>query len=61
MPSISHSPDEQVAVRNQLGAIFVSLELSQSSWLVTSLSPERGERMSRHKIRCGDSAALLAH
>ena len=61
MPSISHSPDERVAVRNQLGAIFVSLELSQSSWLVTSLSPERGERMSRHQVRRGDSGALLAH
>jgi hypothetical protein len=33
----------------QLNAIFVSLELSRSTWLVTSLSPGRGERISRHQ------------
>jgi transposase len=31
------------AIRTHLGAIFVSLELSKSTWLVTSLLPGGGE------------------
>ena len=42
------------AIRTDLGAIFVSLELSRSTWLVTSLSPGNGEKMSRHSVRGGD-------
>jgi hypothetical protein len=34
------------AVHTDLGAMFVSLELSRSSWLITSLSPGGGEKMS---------------
>jgi transposase len=49
----------QAAVLVNLAAIFVSLELSRSTWLVTSLSPGRGERMSRHSVRGGDVAGLL--
>jgi transposase len=30
---------DQTAIRTDLGAIFVSLELSRSTWLITSLSP----------------------
>jgi transposase len=41
-------------------AIFVSLELSRSTWLATSLSPGRGEKMSKHSVSAGDIAALLA-
>jgi transposase len=41
------------------GTIFVAVELSQRSWLVTVHSPER-ERMSRHKLDGGDHAGLLA-
>lgn len=52
-------PTQRDAVRNDLGAIFVSLELSRSTWLVTSLSPGAGEKMSRHSTPGGDSAALL--
>src|SRR6516165_3711076 len=33
------------AIHTDLGAIFVSLELSRSSWLITSLSPGGGEKM----------------
>jgi hypothetical protein len=33
-----HKPEDQTAIRTTLGAIFVSLELSRSTWLVTSLS-----------------------
>ena len=32
------------AVHTDLGAIFVSLELSRSSWLITLLPPGGGER-----------------
>ena len=47
-------------VRNDLGAIFVSLELSRSTWLVTALTPDNGEKMSRHQLRGGDLPGLLA-
>jgi transposase len=47
------------AIRMDLGAIFVSLELSKSTWLVTSLSPG-SEKMSRHSVPGGDLPALLA-
>ena len=47
------------AIRTDLGAIFVSLELSRSIWLVTSLSPGNGEKMSRHSVRGGDLSGLL--
>ena len=40
-----------MAIRTDLGAIFVSLELSRATWLVTSLSPGAGEKMSRHSVR----------
>jgi len=32
-------PETLSAIRVDLGAIFVSLELSKSTWLITSLSP----------------------
>ena len=35
------------------------MELSKSTWLLTSLSPGAGERMSRHTVRAGDVAALF--
>jgi len=54
MSVLSHA-----AVSTQLNAIFVSLELSRSTWLVTSLSPGRGERISRHQVKGGDVPALL--
>jgi transposase len=41
------------------GTIFVAIELSQKTWLVTLHSPDR-ERISRHKIEGGDHAELLA-
>jgi transposase len=50
-----HNP----AIHADLGAIFVSLELSRSTWLVTSLSPGSGERMSKHSVPGGDIAGLL--
>lgn len=57
---MSAEPTSQpAAIRVDLGAIFVSLELSKSTWLVTSLSPG-SERMSRHSLPGGDLPALLA-
>jgi transposase len=47
------------AIRVDLGAIFVSLELSRKRWVVTSLSPGCGEKMSRHSVAGGDLACLL--
>lgn len=52
--------DETTAIRTQLAAIFVSLELSRSNWLITSLSPGNGEKMSKHGVDAGDMAGLLA-
>src|SRR5271155_5778753 len=46
-------------IRSDLGAIFVSLELSRSSWLITSLSPGGGEKMSKHSVPGGDFARLM--
>jgi transposase len=54
-----HQGQEQAAIRTDLGAIFVSLELSRSTWLITSLSPGAGEKMSRHSVRASDMAGLL--
>src|SRR3954453_21735329 len=50
---------EQTAIRTDLGAIFVSLELSRATWLITSLSPGR-QKMSKPQVHGGDAAGLLA-
>jgi transposase len=41
------------------GTVFVAIELSQKSWLVTLHSPDR-DRISRHKLAGGDHSGLLA-
>ena len=60
MPSVSERPETPTAIQTHLAASFVSLELSRSIWLITSLSPRSGEKMSKHSVRAGDVAALLA-
>jgi transposase len=60
MHRVADQSQASTAVRTDLGAIFVSLELSRSTWLITSLSPGGGEKMSKHQVRGGDIAALLA-
>src|SRR5215212_10363792 len=60
MPALCPRPDEHAAVHTDLKAIFVSLELSRSTWVITSLAPGSGETMSKHAVRSGDIAALLA-
>jgi transposase len=42
-----------------LDAIFISLELSRSTWLVTSLCPSVGGKISKHSVPAGDISALL--
>jgi transposase len=59
MQSIAERHEEPTAIRTNLGAIFVSLELSRSIWLITSVSPGGGEKMSKHSVSAGDIAALL--
>ena len=51
----------RAAIDVTLAAIFVSLELSRSTWLITSVSPGGGEKMSKHSVRGGDLAGLLDH
>jgi transposase len=60
MQVIGDRPEAANAIRTNLGAIFVSLELSQSTWLITSLSPGSGEKMSKQVVHGGDIAGLLA-
>lgn len=56
---LDHPSDGPAAIQTQLAAIFVSLELSRSTWLVTSLSPGKGEKMSKHSVKAGALAELL--
>jgi transposase len=59
MQSIVPQADKSAAILTNLGAIFVSLELSRSTWLITSLSPGAGEKMSKHAVPGGDIPGLL--
>ena len=59
MPITADRPETSEAIRTDLGAIFVSLELSRSTWLITSLSPGGRAKMSKHSVRGGDLAGLL--
>src|SRR6476659_2764151 len=60
MQIITDRPHAPTAIRTDLGSIFVSLELSRSTWLITSLSPGGGEKISKHTVRSGDVAGLWA-
>ena len=63
MPSVSVRPEAPTAIQTHLAASFVSLELSRSIWLITSLSPGSGEKMSKHSCasrgRRGAAGALF--
>src|ERR1700675_3528380 len=52
-------PEAPSTILTDLGAIFISLELSRSTWLITSLSPVGGEKLSKHSVRGSDVAGLL--
>ena len=58
MPEDAPRP-AQAAIRTDLGAIFVSMELSRRAWLITSLSPGGGAKMSKHLVPAGDVFGLL--
>src|SRR3954469_8378294 len=60
MQALFPRPHEHAAIRTDLKAIFVSLELSRSTWVITSLAPGGGEKMSKHSVPSGDIPALLA-
>ena len=57
--SFDQHPEAPSAIRTDFGAIFVSLELSRSTWLITSLSPGGKEKLSKHSVQGGDVAGLL--
>jgi transposase len=59
MLAVTSLPESPAAIRVDLGAIFVSLELSRAKWLITSLSPGGGEKMSKHTVAGGDLAGLF--
>jgi transposase len=59
MPMTADQSQAQTATPVDLGAIFVSLELSKSTWLVTALSPG-SEKLSRHTVTGGDIAGLFS-
>lgn len=61
MPVAVSRNEAPAAIRVDLAAIFVSLELSRSKWLVTSLSPGAGEKMSKHIVAGSDVPALLTY
>jgi transposase len=48
------------AIQTNLAAIFVSMEISRVTWLITSLLPANGEKMSKYPIAAGDIADLFA-
>jgi transposase len=54
-----HPSVRPAAILTQFGAIFVSLELSRSKWVLTSLSPGNGEKMSQYSLTAGDIGGLL--
>ena len=54
MHIVTDRPHAPTAIRTDLGAIFISLELSRSTWLITSLSPGGGEKISKHTVRSGE-------
>ena len=53
-----HPVKELAEVEHRVETLHASLELSQSTWLVTSLSPG-SVTMSKHSVSAGDGAALL--
>ena len=53
------APNVSTPIADHIGTIFMAIELSQRSWLVTMHSPARG-KISRFKLGGGDYPGLLA-
>ena len=49
---------ERTAIRGDSATLFVSLELSRSTWVATSLAPG-SKKMSKHTLVGGDGRKLL--
>jgi hypothetical protein len=58
-PADQYAAQDLIRAQSDPAILYASLELSQSSWLVTSLSPG-SEKMSKYATSAGDGAALLA-
>jgi transposase len=58
-PADQYSAQDLIRVQSDPAILYASLELSQSSWLVTSLSPG-SEKMSKYATSAGDGAELKA-
>ena len=58
LPTSQPTAQKPFPGRRDDATLYASLELSQATWLVTSLSPG-GEKMSKYSTPGGDSAALL--
>ena len=59
MQIIADRQETLSVIRSDLGAIFISLELSRSTWPITSLSPGGGEKMSKHCVPAGAVCVLV--
>lgn len=59
MSTAQSQSEHDTAIQTTLAAIFISLELSRSTWLVTSLLPNSAGKMSRHSVKAGDIAGLF--
>ena len=61
MQVVAERAEAPTVIQTDLRAIFRFLvrTFSRSTWLVTSLSPGGGEKMSRHSVQAGDIAGLL--
>src|ERR1700677_4591222 len=58
-PADQYAEQDLTRVQSGPAILYASLELSQSSWLVTSLS-QGSEKLSKYATSAGDGAALLA-
>jgi transposase len=54
------SVSSHATISTQQSSIFVSLELSRSTWLVISLAPGNAARVSRRTVPGGDIFGLFA-
>src|SRR5258705_9586418 len=53
------APTVSTPITDRISTIFVAIELSQKTWLVTVHSPDK-DKISRHKVEGGNHADLLA-
>jgi transposase len=53
------APTVSTPITARISTIFIAIELSQKTWLVTLHSPDK-DKISRHKVEGGDHAELRA-